>query len=435
MQTSVSMEGINDKYEQIRKQQAEDRLDAEVKKSGKSKEQYLAGKRKPSETGFTTTDYVRLGAIGADIASMVASFVPGAGTAASAGLGIGSTLANAYADISDDSVSAGDVLKNLGIGLATSAVGVIPGFGTATKTARILNSARKYVPMVISAAGSAGVVLDPEVRNSFKKIMSTDKLEVDDWKNIAKGFTAIAGLTRTGAYHMKRGALKAVATKVDKTPVASLKTKNGEIKIGEKGLTKEKFDSMQGKSLKEQNEILKSINGQENNELETTRFSLTPWKAKAARGTFNVPKGQYEYDLSAQDNGRFGSLSNKWSDISIINRDLNPSINFNLGLNPFSRLTRKQPSVAPTTATPPTIAAPPIVNPAQPRVPLAKAPVVDVSWKNFTRNPRFLDLRSNDPTASMMRNVRLSGWKQRNYNLDSARDYLTKMGMLKAPMN
>nr|DAJ95435.1 MAG TPA: hypothetical protein [Caudoviricetes sp.] len=48
---------------------------------------------------------MRIGSAIADIGSILAAFVPGYGTAASAIAGLGSTGANLYADISDDSVS------------------------------------------------------------------------------------------------------------------------------------------------------------------------------------------------------------------------------------------------------------------------------------------------------------------------------------------
>jgi hypothetical protein len=47
---------------------------------------------------------MRLGSAAADIVSAVSAFIPGVGTAVSAVTGIGSSLANLWADISDDGV-------------------------------------------------------------------------------------------------------------------------------------------------------------------------------------------------------------------------------------------------------------------------------------------------------------------------------------------
>ena len=64
-----------------------------------------AGERVPKSGELSTIDKVRIGSAIADIGSILAAFVPGYGTAASAIAGLGSTGANLYADISDDSVS------------------------------------------------------------------------------------------------------------------------------------------------------------------------------------------------------------------------------------------------------------------------------------------------------------------------------------------
>jgi len=50
-------------------------------------------------------DKIRIGTAGADVASALAAWIPGYGTAASGVLGIGSTLTNAYLDFNDDNTS------------------------------------------------------------------------------------------------------------------------------------------------------------------------------------------------------------------------------------------------------------------------------------------------------------------------------------------
>jgi hypothetical protein len=56
---------------------------------------------------MTTSDIMRLTTMAQDVASIVASFVPGAGTGVAAGLGVTSTATDLIADILDPAVSGG----------------------------------------------------------------------------------------------------------------------------------------------------------------------------------------------------------------------------------------------------------------------------------------------------------------------------------------
>ena len=71
-----------------------------------------------------------------DLTSAISSFVPGAGTAVSGITGIGSTLTTFGADIAEDGFQLSD-LGNAATGLGMDIVGLIPGFGTAGKAAKI----------------------------------------------------------------------------------------------------------------------------------------------------------------------------------------------------------------------------------------------------------------------------------------------------------
>ena len=76
---------------------------------------------------MTTADVLRLTTMAQDAASIVASFVPGAGTGVAAGLGITSMGTDLVADIIDPAVSAGEVVKNLGMNAAFAGMSLIPG--------------------------------------------------------------------------------------------------------------------------------------------------------------------------------------------------------------------------------------------------------------------------------------------------------------------
>lgn len=165
----------------------------------RSGEQIEAGKRQiggspNGEYKWTTTDKVRLGTIGADVLSTIASFVPGYGTAASAGLGIVSTLTNFGADIADDSVSAGQMFTNLGIGLGMDAVGLIPGLGVGAKAGKIARMIKPISKGLVWTLRGIGTAQAYNSIGAINKLMTTpDKMTVDDWRDVAGGVQAVMG--------------------------------------------------------------------------------------------------------------------------------------------------------------------------------------------------------------------------------------------------
>lgn len=153
-----------------------------------------AGERKPFEEGFSTIDKVRLGTAIADATAAAAAFVPGYGTAASGILGVGSTLTNIGADIADDSMSAGDVVKNAAYGLGMDIVGLIPGWGASGKAAKIVRILKPVSKLVMRSLQGYGMV---QSAGAFSKLMSNPSdMSADDWRHIITGLQAIGGEAR-----------------------------------------------------------------------------------------------------------------------------------------------------------------------------------------------------------------------------------------------
>jgi hypothetical protein len=148
---------------------------------------------------MTASDIMRLTTIAQDTASIVASFVPGAGTAVSAGLGVTSTATDLVADIMDPAVSGGEVAKNLAVNAGFAVIGMIPG-AKMGKTARtVVKTVAKWGPRLLTLAAGAGLVMDKSVQDTFKKIGDGSiNFTRQDWKNIARVFQLAAGATRTG---------------------------------------------------------------------------------------------------------------------------------------------------------------------------------------------------------------------------------------------
>lgn len=174
-------------------QQKAQNTQTKVKETGKTREQIEAGERKPSED-FSTIDKVRLSTAIADATAAAAAFVPGYGTAASGILGVGSTLTNVGTDIADDSMSAGDVIKNAAFGLGMDIVGLIPGWGASGKAAKIVRILKPVSKLVMRSLQGYGMV---QSAGAFSKLMSNPSdMSADDWRNIITGLQTIGGEAR-----------------------------------------------------------------------------------------------------------------------------------------------------------------------------------------------------------------------------------------------
>lgn len=270
------------KAEQAKKQEAE--LKETANKKGRTVEQEKAGQKVVDE--WSGVEWTRVGSAAADVASIVASFVPGYGTATSAALGVGSTLANLGADIADDSVSAEQAAWNAVQGLGMDVVGLIPGFGAAGKSSKIAKNLIKLTPKLLTLWG-ARQAYAPAI-DALKKLTNDEKLTVDDWKALSAGLSTVAGLSRMGIAAMKAQAYKNAAKTGDKT----IKVKSGEMKR----ITPQQLEELQKKeNLTEANKYLKGIKGFENDELE---YSFNRGKNPLKAQFYHTPKTGEHYDFN-----------------------------------------------------------------------------------------------------------------------------------------
>lgn len=194
----------------------------------KEEKRQKAGERVVSED-LQPEDFVRFGAMAADVTALVASFAPGYGTAASGILSLGSTAADLTADIMDDSVSAGQVLTNLGANLGMTVLGLIPG----GNSGKIASKIAKWTPKILAAATAGNLALNSDIHKSLGKLTSDEKLTVNDWKNIGIALSSVSGLTRSG-----KAAYQARQFKNAKTPT-------GVVEVSIKGNDKAKLELTQ----------------------------------------------------------------------------------------------------------------------------------------------------------------------------------------------
>ena len=128
-----------------------------------------------------TSDKVRLGAAMADLASIGLGFVPGANLA-SAGVGVGASLAEFGADLASDGPQWGD-LGRLGVNLGMDALSLIP-VGKALKATKALGKIKKSIPVLMTLINTTPY-LDPAIRSEYSKTLS--KLTKGDIKSLNTG--------------------------------------------------------------------------------------------------------------------------------------------------------------------------------------------------------------------------------------------------------
>ena len=263
-------QAVLSKFKRIEEEEAAKKA-AETKPSAANltPEQKAARERKPAETGFTGVDIARLGAIGADITSML----PGLG-----GVGIAGTLANFGADIADDGLDSGDwgrLAGNIGLDL----VGFIPGLGAAAKGSRVLKNVVKWAPRLLSIAtagnyGTAGI-------QSLQKAISTPKdLTVDDYRNIAEVIKVAIG----GGRGIKRGIQSHNLKNAAKTGDYQITTNKGE-----KKLTANQYNEIVShKKLADQNAALQLL-------LKDDDLNISK-KANWRMGTNSIIRHDYDFN-------------------------------------------------------------------------------------------------------------------------------------------
>lgn len=267
-----------------KKEEKKQQIQAKAKATDRTPEQVEAGERKPMADGqdWEYEDYARLVSAGADVGSMIASFVPGYGTAASAALGVGSTIGNFTADLADESVGVGSAFLNAGAGLGMDLIGLIPGLGAAGKGSKIVKNLLKVAPKLITI-WSASTSFAPAMQ-AFNKLKDkgAKEMAVDDWKALANGLTAAAGATRWGAAAAKNK----INTHKYGTTTRTVTTKSGK----QVQMSEEEFQRIKRASgIEGQNEALQAVEGAKGEQLPTT-FKKWYDVRRAYQGTPDVDK-------------------------------------------------------------------------------------------------------------------------------------------------
>lgn len=271
--------GFMQRQREVRKQREKQQKQEQTQQSTKSKdedtrtpEQRKAGERVPKSGELSTIDKVRIGSAIADIGSILAAFVPGYGTAASAIAGLGSTGANLYADISDDSVSGWQAAGNAGFGLLMDVAGLIPGLGAVGKAGKIAKTLKYVLPTALTIWGVSENGGD--AIKAANKLMNGQDLTVDDWKALSFGLQTIAGGTR--AVKGNKSVNRQLKNTKEKAPYKTITSESGKTYK----VTPEQFKQItSATTLEAQNKAFREAIGSRNSsERLGSKFKTSRWE-------------------------------------------------------------------------------------------------------------------------------------------------------------
>lgn len=294
-----------------------------------AKDQYLDSDNKSTDNpnaGWDAKHYARLGSALADLGAAVTGFVPGWGTVAAAGLGIGSTVTNFITDATDDAVTSGEMWKNLGLNLGMDVMGLIPGGGAASKMGKIVKTLKGTVPLIVALPGVASLLANsPEIAESWKKAFDGDadeggsKMDYQDYMNILQVLNVAAGATNIARNTYKSA--KKAPVQSDKIAVeVKVKDKKGNVGTQTKALVFEGEDAVKFKAANAEGKAQQFINDIEGGDkyviTETTTSNGGKFWGKDNNGKFHFfnqnPFGQTSTGKARVLDVRTENLTDFW---------------------------------------------------------------------------------------------------------------------------
>lgn len=246
--------------------------------TGRTKEQIESDQAPHTE--WSKADLLRLGAIGGDVASLIASMT-GVGSVASAGIGMASTAANQAADMAEG-MGFLESLGNNAVSYGLDALSLIP-FARAAKIPKTIKAIAGFAPKLTAIISTAqGISNAPEITKSLSKLNSSESLTVEDWRNIANGIQIVLG--GTAATHRASKAKSHVDAA--RTNDEWLKTEQGYRRISEQDMKKLR----EAATIKEQNTILSPYNV-------TLAESRKRFGVGKGKGKADITSENYYYDF------------------------------------------------------------------------------------------------------------------------------------------
>ena len=212
---------------------------------------------------LTSIEKVRIAGIGADVASAIAAFAPGYGTAAGAVLGVGSTLGNLWADVNDPSVTRGQVWTQLGTNLGMDLISLLPGAGSSAAVGKIVKTAKTVAPALLGLLSLSTI---PGAYEAAQKLVNGENLTVGELKDLSYGISALTGGVRYGkSVHTQKQILKG-APKTERH--ISYLDKNGKVQT-HKVTEAQENQILNAKSEEDALNVLHSVTGDDKAKFES----------------------------------------------------------------------------------------------------------------------------------------------------------------------
>lgn len=256
--------------------------------------------------------FLRTTALATDVAALVASF-SGVGAPTSALIGAVATAQNQAADEAEGQ-GFWESLGNNALGYGMDALSVIPFVRGITGTGRIVKTASKLAPHIITALGAMSALKNKDAYlGSWKKMTSNpSQLNRQDWSNIYDSLRLVISGTTAGTQAIKGNRAMKGALSKDKVKV---KTNEGYVIVD-----KSKLEGIKGtKGLEAQNKALQKVTGNSNLRFNTARNKYRFWKTKDQAKIKEADVYDFTKPNTRMINGVEYERPYKWGELGIAN--------------------------------------------------------------------------------------------------------------------
>lgn len=256
--------------------------------------------------------FLRTTALATDVGALVASF-SGVGAPASALIGAAATAQNQAADMAEGQ-GFWESLGNNALGYGMDALSVIPFVRGITGTGRIVKTASKLAPHIITALGAISALKNKDAYlNSWHKVTSNpSQLNRQDWSNIYDSLRLIISGTTAGTQAIKGNRAMKGALSKDKVKV---KTNEGYVVVD-----KSKLEGIKKtKGLQAQNKALQEATGNSNLRFNAARNKYRFWKTKDQAKIKEADVYDFTKPNTRMINGVEYERPYKWGELGIAN--------------------------------------------------------------------------------------------------------------------
>lgn len=256
--------------------------------------------------------FLRTTALATDVGALVASF-SGVGAPASALVGAAATAQNQAADMAEGQ-GFWESLGNNALSYGMDALSVIPFVRGITGTGRIVKTASKLAPHIITALGAMSALKNKDAYlGSWKKMTSNpSQLNRQDWSNIYDSLRLVISGTTAGTQAIKGNKAMKGALSKDKVKV---KTNEGYIAID-----KSKLEGIKKtKGLEAQNKALQEATGNSNLRFNAARNKYRFWKTKDQAKIKEADVYDFTKPNTRMINGVEYERPYKWGELGIAN--------------------------------------------------------------------------------------------------------------------